>query len=158
MIIDSNKTNNLLQKVDKAIVELYKNDQYLIANKVHERSIVFRFGVYFQTILNATDFSKLSLDIDYNKNHADPKRTTNFPRGLYPDVILHKRGSNDRNILMIEFKTWWGRNIKKDIQKLKDFTNQYGNYRYQIGLSIMLNRKIEDVNRILISNGECIDE
>lgn len=37
---------------------------------------------------------------------------------VYPDFILHKRGSNDFNILIIEFKTWWNPQNDEDIEKL----------------------------------------
>ena len=68
------------------------------------------------------------------------KKTKNFPRGTYPDVVVHQRGSNEHNLCLIEFKTWWNNRTENDIRKLKDFTDENDKYKYGIGFSITLNR------------------
>ena len=37
------------------------------------------------------------------------KKLPSFPNGTFPDEILYKRGSNDNNILVMEFKTYWNK-------------------------------------------------
>ena len=143
-----------LNCVDDALNKLYAEQVYLITNEVHERSIVFWFGVYLNDELKNSEYKNFNLDFEYNKNHSNPKKTTNFPKGTYPDLILHKRGSNKDNILMIEFKTWWDDDNVKDINKLKDFTNQDGEYRYKIGYSIILNKSRKDCKITKVINGE----
>ncbi len=140
MTLNEQKIENLLSGIKRSINEVYTHDSYLIKNKVHERTIVGRFAIYFQKRLNQMGYSNFNLDIEYNKDHSNPKRTKNFSRGTYPDVVVHKRGSNEHNLCLIEFKTWWDNYIDKDIAKLKDFTDEKDKYKYGIGFSIILNR------------------
>lgn len=157
MIINSEQKTEILTMINEALNELYECDSYLITNRVNERSIVFRFGYYFQRLINNSPFSNYNMDCEYNKNHSNPKRTINFRNGTYPDIILHRRGRNGNNLLLIEFKTWWQRNNASDIQKIKDFTDQNGDYKYAMGLSIILNRERPNVERSVIVNGEVIN-
>jgi len=158
MRLSENQIIELNLAIDSALNILYENDHYLIRNKVHERSIVFWFSLYLHQTLALTDFVALNLDIEYNKNHSDPKNTMNFPNGTYPDMILHRRGSNDENILMIEFKTWWDNNTQTDIKKLKDFTDQNHPYKYGMGYSIVFTQERCEVQKTLAMNGEVCDE
>jgi len=132
----------LFKLVNNALKRLYKHHEYLIKNKVHERSIVFWFGVYLHELLQhkEKEYAEFNLDFEYNKNHSNPKRTKNFQKGTYPDIILHKRGSNEHNLLIIEFKTWWSQDNSRDLMKLKDFTLPDGKYKYKCGLSIILGK------------------
>jgi hypothetical protein len=122
--------------VNNALKRVYNHHEYLIKNQVHERSIVFWFGVYLHELLQHTKYEKYNLDFEYNKNHSNPKRTTNFPKGTYPDILLHKRDSNKNNLLIVEFKSWWNPDNTKDLKKLSDFTHPNGDYKYKYGLSI----------------------
>lgn len=132
----------LLNLVDTALERVYKHHEYLVKNQVHERSIVFWFGVYLHELLQykEKEYAEYNLDFEYNKNHSDPKRTKNFQKGTYPDILLHKRGSNEHNLLIIEFKTWWDADNKRDLKKLRDFTRPDGKYKYKCGLSIILEK------------------
>jgi len=145
----------LLSLVEKALVEVYAHQEYLIENRVSERSIVFWFGVYFHDLLRETEYAVYNLDVEYNRNLRDMKRTEHFRRGTYPDLILHERGCNKSNILVIEFKTWWNRQQSKDIQKIKDFTDSNGEYNFQTGLFIELGRKEAKIKTLI--NGEVVD-
>lgn len=132
----------LLNFVDTALERVYKYHEYLINNQVHERSIVFWFGVYLHELLQheGKEYAEFNLDFEYNKNHINPKRTVNFPDGTYPDILLHKRGSNEHNLLIVEFKTWWEPDNKRDLMKLRDFAHPDGDYKYKYGLSIILEK------------------
>lgn len=154
MILTEKQINLLNTAIETALNEIYEKDIYLIQNKVHERTIVNRFSVYFQQALSLTEFGSNNLDFEYSKNHSDPKRTVNFKNGTYPDIILHRRGTNEANILIIEFKTWWKNNTDSDIQKLMDFTNQQGQYKYGMGYSIVFNQKRTSLLKTPIINGE----
>src|SRR5665648_1176982 len=107
----------LFKLVKKALERVYKHHEYLIKNQVHERSIVFWFGVYLHELLQheEKEYAEFNLDFEYNKNYSNPKRTVNFPDGTYPDIILHKRGSNEHNLLIVEFKIWWEPDSKRAV-------------------------------------------
>lgn len=142
----------------RALNEVYDRDLHLINNKplnisgkdkenhVGERSIVFRFAHYFQNYLERDySFENFNLDCEYNRNGESTKELPSFPRGTYPDVILHKRGKNTDNILVMEFKTYWNNNQETDIRKIKEFTDENGKYRFHYGVTILIERNIKDV-------------
>ena len=86
-----------------------------------------------------TDFKDYDLDAEYNKNEGDFKRTLSKPNGAMPDLILHKRGNNWNNLLIIEIKRPKKYNGRaSDRQKLKDFTNKKDVYQYGLGVFIIL--------------------
>lgn len=109
------------QLVNSALYKVYKHDEYLPSdwkgeiksntfNHVGERSIVFRFAHYAQNLINESNskyLKSLNVDCEYNRNFSSPKGLPGFRNGTYPDFIIHQRGNNDINILMIEFKGWW---------------------------------------------------
>ena len=149
----------LISTINKALDRLYQDDADLLERRVHERSIVFRFGLYFFELLKRNDqYTELYLDFDYNRNMKNPKRTINFPEGVYPDLILHKRKSNDHNILALEFKTYWNVNNDLDIRKLKDLTNQRGQYGFKLGVSILLGKTLKACKFIYVRNGRITKE
>lgn len=124
-----------LIKVLKETAEIFYNKEIeLINNGVCERCVMFKFATYFQKKIQKSKLLKeYNLDCEYNRNKYKPKNTRRFPRGTYPDIILHKRGTNTSNFAIIECKMKresWKRekgNIEKDIIKIEDFTdgNQY---------------------------------
>ncbi|WP_155864539.1 hypothetical protein [Deinococcus ficus] len=71
---------------------------------------------------------------------------TTFRTTTYPDILIHERGTNDRNLLVIEVKMAGdGRGedgASVDVAKLRAFTSPAGKmgarYHYQLGLFIVL--------------------
>lgn len=120
-----------------AIYQVYDCDRYLIERAVSERALVFRFGLYFNALMSRSSFRNLDLDCEYNKNLGEPKRTESHPKGAIPDVLVHRRHSNDENFLVLEFKGYWNNaNREADKQKVTDFTSQRGIYKYALGAFI----------------------
>ena len=148
--------SNLETAISDALDILYSKDKYLISHKpfytsnendihVSERGIVFRFGIYFQEIFNQSHLLlNYNIDTEYNRNFDKPKTLPNTPwedgHGAYPDLIVHERGSNNSNLLIIEFKTWWSDpyTIDLDRTKLKAFKEPPYNYKY--ALLVVLNK------------------
>lgn len=177
---------NTIEKIlNAALDELYEKDQKLIfneqfeGNRTHchssERSIVHKYAIYFEKLIinELSNNCEYCVDVEYNQNIDRLKILTSRPNGAYPDMILHKRGTNDHNILVAEFKTWWNKDkwmwkddkkikyIDEDIKKIKNFlgiekekdscnrnnnneNGMYG-YKYKYGVSIILEKKREDV-------------
>lgn len=143
---------------------LYENDHYLIEHEpsdcknkvdnnhhVGERTVVFRFAYYLQKTLEDNHlFQDLFVDCEYNRNLNDVKRTPNFPNGTYPDLILHKRGEESNNLLIMEFKAYWNKDISHDINKIKDFIDVNGDYGYVYGISVILGKKKDDVEIVVL--------
>lgn len=58
----------LKRGIEKAIRTFYKNDSYLIDNKLHEMAITHRIAIYLDNI-----FSEYNVDCEWNKNFLDKK-------------------------------------------------------------------------------------
>jgi hypothetical protein len=135
--------------ITSALAEVYSKDFSLIQEKAHERSIVFRFGLYFSDLISQTSFgtdTNLTIDVDYNRNIGNVKTTavSNRSHRILPDFIFHHRGCHDKNVLVIEFKGHWS-NEGRDDQKLKDLTNQKNHvYHYCLGVFILLETSLHN--------------
>jgi hypothetical protein len=143
MFLTEEQSESLKRVISKSIRRLYIDDIDLIERKGMEQSIAFRFTLYLnealQTVKWVNDL-QLDIDIEYNKNGLAPKRTPRRPKGTRPDVIIHKRGNNESNLLIIEIKGWWNQESREiDIIKLEDFTHQDGEYKYGLGVFLELN-------------------
>jgi hypothetical protein len=129
-------TLEIRRKVLKSIDYLYKNDISLIKRGCSERSIVFRLGIYLNE-----EFKKYGLDVDceYNRNIDQMKELPGRKRN-FPDLIIHKRECNYRNILVIEVKTpndIQKEDIKNDYEKITGFIDSEV-YRYRMGAHIYI--------------------
>ena len=146
------------ERLDKMLIhslnEVYELDCYLISNEpctasdnhVGERAIVFRFAHYLQNALDNDDFFKnFNLDCEYNRNGRHQKYLQAVNSNTYPDVILHKRGSNEYNLMVIEFKGYWNSNQTNDRKKICGFTSECDVYRFAVGYTILIGRKFEEV-------------
>lgn len=143
--------NKLFIYIEDSFRLLYMNDRHLIYNggcpyeegdkkhHVGERSIVFRFAYYLQNLIAMdAELKCFDLDCEYNRNGVECKGLPSFPNGTYPDLIIHKRGSNDYNLLVMEFKTYWNDNREDDKKKIKEFVDPLGEYKYRLGISVLI--------------------
>lgn len=149
-------------------------DRELVVRDVHERSIVNAICRYMLSSIeqaknNNPWIDNLSLDVEYNRNFEDQKRlyikctqcevnncyvSRKFIQGIQgnasnpfaiPDMIIHSRGNNEDNQVMIEIKksTATRRQILYDYRKISFFTCQRGHdvlvdYKYRLGFFIRL--------------------
>lgn len=133
-----------------SLKELYKKDYYLINNcpmdaetdgkhYVGERTIVFRFAHYLLSNIEKINVNPdLSLDCEYGRNGWLEKTLPQYPNGVIPDIIIHKRGNNEKNILVMEFKTYWNNNQDRDEDKIKKFIDKHGEYKYKFGATVLI--------------------
>lgn len=123
-----------------ALLNLLKHDRYLLEANANERSITFRFAMYLQS-----QIPEWTVDCEYNRDGIDPKRLGHldiFPdsddeeaRTVFPDVIVHHRGTNE-NQLVVEFKkstSHVDRNI--DLKKLRGYKQQL-EYRHALFVEV----------------------
>ena len=105
MTLTTLQITELKAMINSALQQLYNTDISLIERHAHERSIAFRFGLYFAALLPTSNFAGegITVDFDYNRNGDNVKHLFGFNRrhGVFPDIILHHRGFNDTNILII---------------------------------------------------------
>ena len=152
-----NKFHDDLEKaIITAFIKLYEKDEHLITleavdlsggkdGHASERGIVARFAIYLQAEMYKNDNLKdYHLDVEYNRNGNIPKNLLGAKQkgnGVYPDLIVHKRGPAGPNLLIAEFKTHWNKGKKaviNDINKLKAFLEP--TYNYENALFVVLNQ------------------
>ena len=73
---------------------------YKVAYNMHEVALCHRLAVHLE---NSGKFDGYLIDCDYNRSKGDPKKYP-IDKGFRPDIIVHKRGSDDDNLIMIEAK------------------------------------------------------
>jgi hypothetical protein len=163
MTLTELQISELKEIINEALELLYDEDILLIQNRAHERSIAFRFGLFFDGLILESSFGKdeeLTIDFDYNRNGGNVKNMDGFNQrhGIFPDIILHHRGYNNKNVLVIEIKGTWNKgNIarKGDFQKLEGFTHLINNdYQYGLGAFIDLFPILEECQITYFINGE----
>jgi len=113
----------LIEVLRNAINAVYYEERFLLRftqgdREGLEQAFVFRTGIHLSNLLYETPYATLDLDSEYNKNHGDAKTSRRFPNGLRPDLIIHRRDSNDENKLVAEFKGWWNNIILPTIQTM----------------------------------------
>ena len=92
--------------VQDALRLLFAQDAYLLETNVQERTIAARLAHYLEP-----HFPDLAVDVEYNRHGLDPKKVE-LPaecRGggkklILPDVIVHQRGHDRENLLVIQVK------------------------------------------------------
>ena len=127
-----------------SIEDLLANDSYQLEHDVHERTICAHLANYLEKRIKEISPS-LSVDCEYNRDGFDPKKLSldfERPHDVLPDIIIHKRGSNKFNTLVIEVKK---RNCtsddeEKDVRKIEAFTRQgeSAHYKYMTGVFLIV--------------------
>jgi len=128
-------------KVEIAIHILFEKDAFLLDNDTNERSVSHKLAEYLQIL-----FPDWHVDCEYNRRGYEIKELEGIEEcseeirtnRVYPDIIIHQRGTI-RNLLVVEIKTNTPESVC-DIEKLKLFTSEHGEYRYDFGLFIKFNR------------------
>lgn len=133
-----------------ALDRFYKEDGVLLqeGNELHELSVTFRLGIYLAELFHA-QFPLLNFDSEYNRHGKNPKGNP-CPecegRTCRPDFILHKRGKDESNILVIEVKKKKGEDPREDKAKLRglcrskpaDGADAKSSYGYSYGICLVL--------------------
>lgn len=158
MILTNNQTAEIKGAIASALERVYSQDFSLIERRAHERSIAFRFGLYFSEIIQFTSFGsddELTIDFDYNRNGEGVKDMEGFSlsHGVYPDIILHRRGFINKNVVAFEFKGFWTVDGRDD-EKLRGFTHPVrNNYQYGLGVFIRLGNTLDNCELFYYKNG-----
>lgn len=158
------KLYQIERRLSIAIDTLRVNDNYLLINDVNERSITHKLATYMeQTFGKAYD-----IDCEYNRSIGDLKKISMLKskwdelnnrsvitedeilseimveKTVFPDIIVHKRGRPDENLLIIEVKKSTSSvNEDYDIEKLKCYTDADNDLNYKYGVFIKFYTSME---------------
>ncbi len=160
-VISPTKDDVFRKKVIAALADFINLDIYLLQRDVNERSITHKLAEHLQR-----QFPEWNVDCEYNRDMDNPKRlrikkieiTSDDTEGrtTYPDIIVHKRGNNDNNKLVIEVKKNRSVSCKDktvDINKVKAFTSSK-EFKYERGLFLLLPVEGNDAKLSWYRNGE----
>ena len=75
-----------------------KDKQVLLRVDIYEPTISHRIAVYLEDL-----FPGFDIDCEYNKNLLGDKKDVNGKK-IRPDIIIHKRMTNETNCVMMEVK------------------------------------------------------
>ena len=135
--------NQLKAICHKSITLLYERDGQLIQRGVHEAAIAHRLAIYLEVFLHEhlnlslLDQSDYDVDAEYDKNGKYGKRLVQGENGKRPDIIIHHRGDNDNNLLIIEIKKNQGiQEDANDDRKLCGATDQGYDFQFTLGLFV----------------------
>lgn len=103
------KPEEVKERLLGALRMLEERDSYLFENNLSERCIAARLAMYLQHAI-----PEFSVDVEYNRKGYKPKtlelpdecgkKTKDGEVLVFPDIIVHRRGSDGPNILAIELK------------------------------------------------------
>lgn len=113
--------------VEDAVAQLVQEQRDLLDLEVNEPTLSHHLIVLLQAIVP----EGLSADPEYSKRGRNQK-LLRFHDGhqqrVRPDIVIHRRGTDDHNLLVLELKKV-GKDLTHDRAKLEAFRAQYG-YRY----------------------------
>jgi len=86
-------------KVRQAVQQLLWRDRYLLEIDIREEAVSHCLAIYLGHLFPLHD-----VDCEYDKSVEGHKHNLITGRDIRPDIIVHRRGNNDRNLLVIEVK------------------------------------------------------
>ena len=143
---------DIKNQIESALRKFGETDRKLLEYSIDEYAYPHHIAKYLEVY-----FSKFGYDVDcdYNKvgktgevkkgeNTSPNSNMRTKPKGLRPDIIVHKRGNEvENNLLVIEIKKDEARQSRKnkDREKLRDFTSMSRQLRYKYGLFLTISIK-----------------
>ncbi|MBR5096961.1 MAG: hypothetical protein IK094_07660 [Treponema sp.] len=140
--------DTVIKFIKLALKKVYKNDKYLIDNRISERAIVSKFACYFSQIAKEKEGPLKKYDIDVEYNRQGIKSKILGEKLVCIDFIVHERGNNHNNLIAIEFKPYWNKKkkaIEKDKQKIKNLCDNANEYRYKYGFVLTFEKELEKI-------------
>jgi hypothetical protein len=145
----NNKEVMVKIKIMIAYRKLLKNDSHLLEVDANERSITHRFAIYLED-----EFPNYNVDCEYNRNGLETKRLNLLKKEIcsddtngvtvYPDIIIHHRGTKD-NFIVIEAKKTTTNNNNNDKEKLEAYKNDL-KYRHAFFVNFPIKEDFSNFN------------
>jgi len=150
--------DNFERKEDlkKAIAEFLLKERFILEKELNERTLTHKLAEYIQKY-----FSDYNVDCEYNRMLSEDANkdyitkklnlkinkvntTDTSAKTVYPDIIIHKRGNDKNNLLIIEMKKKINSRDKNfDLNKINGYINERN---YLNGLYLELNKdKVSDL-------------
>ncbi|MDO5481390.1 MAG: hypothetical protein Q4F60_03550 [Candidatus Saccharibacteria bacterium] len=148
--------------IDNVMDKFYKTEADLLDYRtnnetnrmIHELNISFHIGYIILCKLKHCDELKdYKVDAEYNKHGDDIKMSDG--KMVRPDIIIHKRGTDDNNFAWIEIKKP-GDNaaIEEDRERLRCVTQPGSGFNYNFGALIIVGKTPNDRKIEFYQDGE----
>ena len=147
-------SEEILELINLSISSFIQNEHALLKRNLNEQLLSARLAHYL-----SLNFNKYDVDAEYNGDINKPndrkaldiasheieligkKANANDRYKITPDIIIHIRGTNEENLVVIEVKKDVSAELNKkfDLIKLRHLTTNYsGNhYNYKLGIAIV---------------------
>ena len=142
------KTDKAKCYLEQATARVEEEDRHLLEIDVSERCIAARLAMYLREY-----FYNYHVDVEYNRDGEDKKKLHDLVykhdcyrarddegQRVLPDVIVHKRGNNNSNLLVIEMKKLAAHqaDIEKDKLRIRVFRKELD---YKFGALVVCETK-----------------
>jgi hypothetical protein len=135
-----------LAAVSAALGDVVREDQVLLVLDAHELSLVHRFAIYLEARLQPElRQCGLSIDLDYDR-HGDgqkwlpPRLDQEGDRRFRPDLVVHRRKNDSKNLLVVEWKKHANSQTLEDLRErfglLLSAENKRSAYGYKLGVLV----------------------
>jgi len=147
--------NQLFEIIKGAFDAFLGRHSVLLDVNANERSMTHKLAEALQEV-----FPNMDVDCEYNRHGRSTKKIVACwgdgiqpddldAKTVYPDIVVHTRGNDENNVLVIEVKKSNARRCSAcDAEKLKAFTGD--EFRYRVGLYVEI-----DAERGSVSKVEC---
>jgi hypothetical protein len=118
--------DEIVNILDNSILDLIKNDNYLLKTTSGELAINHRLAIYLERNLPER-LKNYNVDCEYYRDVQN--KSNRKQNNLTPDIIIHKRGNNyPTNYLYIEAKRFKSNN--DDVNKIISFLKEHYFFRF----------------------------
>ena len=162
---------HIITVVKKAICDVYQTENNLISYyaynrkdnsrkwSLNEEAVMFRFGYHLQKqIEKVSAYQELVVDCNcaFDGEHCFKVPGYNKTERVKPDVIIHKRNTEDSNLLVIEMKMHdaSSSSLSRDRKKLIGLTNRENIQHFEIGLLIKWGIDLSSTRIEIYTDGE----
>jgi len=117
------------RRIKQCIEKIYEYDSDLFDRNNYEVMISSKLAQYL-----FIEFKEYDVDCEYNKHINQEKGVKELNQNIRPDIIIHRRGTDEDNLVYIEIKTDHNKESRtSDYNKIKLISKQKGEYRYSLG-------------------------
>ena len=143
------KTDKVKDYLAQATARVEEEDRHLLMIDVSERCIAARLAMYLREY-----FADYDVDVEYNRHGTDKKKlydlVDKYDRSrarddegqrVLPDVIVHRRGNDDSNLLIIEMKKSAANqdDMERAQRRIRAFRDELG---YKFGALVVCETKV----------------
>jgi len=125
--------------INCSLKQLVFNDNHLLKNKLKEECLNHKLANYIEHNIKVENVNiNYDIDIEYDKNLDLTKKIFNDEGkeiAIRPDILVHKRDSNDYNLIAIEAKKQYS--TQHDIKKIMKLLKHPYNYSFGFIISYL---------------------